>query len=71
MLLDYLVLQNLSTSAVVVCPGSMREPHFPKQLNLELQSPWNWSMPTYVDQSHHKQLVEGSIFLLIVDDFLD
>ena len=34
-----LVLQNLSTSAIVGWSGNMGEPHFPKQLNLELQSP--------------------------------
>ena len=26
-------------------------------------------MPTFVDQSHHQQSTEESIFLLIVDDF--
>ena len=57
MLLDFLVLQNLSRSAVVVWLGSMGEPYFPKQLNLELQSLWNLSMPTIdVDEDFEEQV---------------
>ena len=47
----------------------MREPYFPKQLNLHLENPYNWSMLTFVGQSHHQQSMKRSIFLLIVDDF--
>ena len=62
MQLDYLILQNLDISAVVAWPGNMLELHFSHQLNLETQSPWNLSMPTFVDESHHQQSREESIF---------
>ena len=69
MLLDYLVLQNFSTSAVVVWRGSMREPHFPKKLNLELQSPLELVYADICGPITPSTISGGKYFLLIVDDF--
>ena len=69
MQLDYLVLQNLSTSAVVVWPGNMQEPHFPKKLNLGLQSPLELVDADISGPITPSTINIGTYFLLIVDDF--